>query len=422
MKYLRTGLNPSIVAVLSPVLESVVATQLRAANRQLMREINTSLVLSLVRQHGPIARNQIADLAHLSAATVTGITGELIGAGLIFETSTGTSTGGRRPILLSFNSNAGLAVGLKITENRVVYVETDLDGTILYQTEIMLGSRPTPEMVVAEVAREVEATRDRHPQRRLLGVGAGIAGVVDRPSGVCRFSPFLKWRNVPLRSLLEEATGIPAIVENDVSALTHTFIRDPAVGSTGTFLVVTFGRGIGLGMRLNGQLYRGPRGQGGEYGHITVDPSGPVCDCGKHGCLEAIASLAAITRQFAAETGAPATDEAFRDALEDGHPAAVALATRASHLLGTTLATLVNVLTPEAIVFSGEGAWLADLTLDDINATMQEAMFEGLHGSVETTVQKRDDTFWARGAAELLIDDVLTPPLATRTATPMEVA
>ena len=401
--------------------ERPVATQLRAANRQLMREINTSLVLSLIRQHGPIARTHIAELASLSAATVTGITSELIGDGLIFETSTGTSTGGRRPILLAFNSNAGLAVGLKITENRVVYVETDLDGAILHETEISLGSQPTPDSVVAAIAGEVEATHTRHPNRRLLGIGAGIAGVVDRPSGACRFSPFLQWRNVPLRSMLEEATGLPAIVENDVNALTHTFINDPAVNSTGTFLVVTFGRGIGLGMRLNGQLYRGPRGQGGEYGHITVDPAGPVCDCGKQGCLEAIASLAAITRQFAAETGAPATDEAFREALEEGHPAAVALAARASRLLGTSLATLVNVLTPEAIVFSGEGAWLAEATLEEINDTMREAMFEGLHGTVETTVQKRDDTFWARGAAELLVDDVLTPRLATRAASPAEV-
>lgn len=397
------------------------ATQLRAANRQLMREINTSLVLSLIRQHGPIARNKIAELASLSAATVTGITSELIGDGLVFETSTGTSTGGRRPILLAFNSQAGLAVGLKITENRIVYAETDLDGTVLHGTEISLPPKPTPEIVVAAIAREVEVTRARHPHRRLLGIGAGIAGVVDRPSGDCRFSPFLQWRNVPLRSMIEGETGIPAVVENDVNALTHAFVNDPTVGSTGTFLVVTFGRGIGLGMRLNGQLYRGPRGQGGEYGHITVDPGGPVCDCGKHGCLEAIASLAAITRQFAAETGAPPTDAAFRDALAAGDRAAVALASRASQLLGTSLATLVNVLTPETIVFSGEGAWLADATLADIETAMREAMFEGLLGTVETTVQERSDMFWAQGAAEVLVDEMLTPRLATRAAMPAEV-
>src|SRR5665811_608738 len=279
---------------MAPPRRSQLALWIRSASRQLMREINESVVLGLIRQNGPISRVAIARTSHLSAATVTGITTRLIAQGLVSEKSQGASTGGRRPILLSFNSRAGIAIGFKITERELVCVATDLSAEQEQHSRITLPDHATPEDVIALIASEVDRAQGAATSRRLVGVGVGIAGVVDRPSGVCRLSPFLRWTDVPLRAALEDAVSVPVVVENDVNTLTFAVRGEVISTDRNSFIVVTVGRGIGLGMMLNGMPFRGARGQGGEFGHITVDPSGPTCECGKQGCLEATL-LSALT-------------------------------------------------------------------------------------------------------------------------------
>ncbi len=384
--------------------------RLRAANRQLMREINTSIVLGLVREHGTISRIDIARLANLSAATVSGITSDLIDRKLVVEEATGTSTGGRRPTLLAFNSQAGVALGVKVTESHIVCVECDLDGVPRHRTDIPLPESATPEDVTELIAAAVAAARDRHSQP-LFGVGVGIAGVVDRPSGVCRYSPFLRWHNVPLAARIETAAGCPVVVENDVNTVTQAFSHKALQGTAGSFVVVTLGRGVGLGMKLNGQLFRGQRGQGGEYGHITVDPDGPECECGKRGCLESIVSIPALIRRAESETGERIGPEAFQQRVLSGDPAIARIIDRPARMLGESLATIVNILNPETIVLSGEGAWLASHMLATIGDAMHAHVFQGLSGQASLIVRECDDGFWAQGAAELLIEETLTPRL-----------
>jgi predicted NBD/HSP70 family sugar kinase len=386
------------------------AMRLRAANRQLMREINTSIVLGLVREHRTISRIDIARMANLSAATVSGITSGLISRNLVVEQSPGTSTGGRRPTLLAFNSQAGVALGVKVTESHIVCVDCDLDGVPLHRTDLPLPGSATPDDVTSLIAGEVATARERHAQP-LFGVGVGIAGVVDRPSGVCRYSPFLHWRNVPLAAQIESATGCPVVVENDVNTVTQAFSHESLQGTGGSFVVVTLGRGVGLGMKLNGQLFRGRRGQGGEYGHITVDPNGPQCECGKRGCLESIVSIPALVRQAGQVTGERVDLQTFQQRVLSGDPTIAQVVDRPARILGESLATIVNILNPETIVLSGEGAWLASHMLGTIGDAMNAQVFQGLSGQVSLIVRERDDGFWAQGAAELLIEETLTPRL-----------
>ncbi|MEO7913215.1 MAG: MarR family transcriptional regulator, partial [Roseiflexaceae bacterium] len=167
--------------------------RLRSGNRQLIREINQSLVLSLVRNHGPISRTDIADAAHLSLATVSGISNALIDQGLIYEHEAGISTGGRRPILLALNRQAGLVIGVKLTENQIVAALTDLTAEVIEQRAAPLGSDRQPEAVVGALAELVDQLRAAHPGQRVFGLGLGMAGVIDRRQGICRFSPFLQW-------------------------------------------------------------------------------------------------------------------------------------------------------------------------------------------------------------------------------------
>lgn len=387
------------------------ALRLRSANRALMREINQSIVLGLVREHGPISRAEVARAAHLSAATVTGITTSLIAQDLLFEDVAGASTGGRRPILLSFNRAAGIALGIKITEHELVCVVTDLGGVEVERTRIALRTGATPEDAVALIAAEVSRLRRAYPRQRLVGVGLGIAGVVDRPSGVCRLSPFLRWRNVPLRMALEEAVAVPVVVDNDVNMLTSAFRAEAERPDTSSFVVVTLGRGVGLGMMLNGTPFRGDRGQGGEFGHITVLSGGPRCACGKRGCLEAVASVPALIRDASGVLRREVSEAELRRLVETGDHEVMQLVDRAAGIVGEALATLVNILSPGTLVLSGEGSWLVGHMLPRITSMLKDNVFDGLADALHVRVEDRGDEFWARGAAVVLLEDMFSPRL-----------
>ncbi len=376
-----------------------------------MREMNESIVLGLIRRHEAISRVEIARAAQLSAATVTGITTSLIAHGLVREKATGVSTGGRRPILLSFNRKAGIAVGIKITERQLVCVATDLAGAEEKRNRVPLADGTQPADVVALIAAEVARLREAYAPRRVFGVGVGIAGVVDRPSGVCRLSPFLHWQNVPLRAALEAVIPEPVVVENDVNTLTFAFRSDVVPSSVSSFLAVTFGRGIGLGMILNGVPFRGARGQGGELGHITVESDGSLCECGKRGCLEAVASMPALIQEAARLVGKPLTEQGFRELVLVRDSRVAGLTDRMANVFGEALAILVNILNPDMVVLSGEGAWLIDHLYSPILQSMTANVFDGLSADLEVRVEERPDEFWAMGAARVLLDEQFRPRL-----------
>lgn len=376
-----------------------------------MREMNESIVLGLIRRHEAISRVEIARAAQLSAATVTGITTSLIAHGLVREKATGVSTGGRRPILLSFNRKAGIAVGIKITERQLVCVATDLAGAEEKRNRVPLADGAQPADVVALIAAEVARLREAYAPRRVFGVGVGIAGVVDRPSGVCRLSPFLHWQNVPLRAALEAVIPEPVVVENDVNTLTFAFRSDVVPSSVSSFIAVTFGRGIGLGMILNGVPFRGARGQGGELGHITVESDGSLCECGKRGCLEAVASMPALIQEAARLVGKPLTEQGFRELVLVRDSRVAGLTDRMANVFGEALAILVNILNPDMVVLSGEGAWLIDHLYSPILQSMTANVFDGLSADLEVRVEERPDEFWAMGAARVLLDEQFRPRL-----------
>ncbi len=176
-----------------------------------------------------------------------------------------------------------------------------------------------------------------------------MAGVVDRRQGICRFSPFLHWHSVPLRHLIEQRLGLPVVIENDVNTLTMAEQWFGAGVGVSDFLVITLGRGIGMGMVLNGHLYRGGCGGGGEFGHITMVPDGPRCDCGKRGCLEALVADPAILQRMRTAFGRQLMmDEAVALARQ-GDPTAQGIFAAAGRTLGLAIADLVNTFNPPLI-------------------------------------------------------------------------
>src|SRR5664279_3603911 len=245
------------------------------AHRALLKAMNRSIILNVVKKYGPIARADIARLTELSPATVTLQTADLIEDGLIYEKEEGDSRGGRPPILLALTTSAIYVIGVKLTEAHIVLALTDLNATIVAQNTIPLRSTD-PTAVAEQLESSVNELlqTEEIPRKHLLGVGVGTAGIIDAANGIVRMSPHTHWRDVPFAELVAERLGCPVYLDNNVNTLT-LLERLYGLGQhVDNFLVITVGLGIGMGMVCNRQIYRGATGGGGEFGHTVVDPDG----------------------------------------------------------------------------------------------------------------------------------------------------
>lgn len=376
-----------------------------AAARESIRAHNQNAVLQTVHRHGPISRVDLAARLQLSPAAITSITGELIDRNLLFEARRAETTGaGRRPILLEVDYDHALVAGVKLSRDRVVTALTNLNAEI-HRSDVRPLERTDPEAVVEAIARSLAELADGTPEgAAVAALAVSVPGTVDIDGSTVRRSPFLGWRDVPLGALLEERLGAPVVVENDVDALALAEAWFGCGREHDDLLVVTLGRGVGLGIVLHGEVYRGPRGGAGELGHVVLDPAGPAARRGRPATLEAFLSDDALLR--AARRALPdlpddATVEDAAARARTGEAAARAVYERAGVVLGRALALLVNIFAPELIVLGGEGMRSAAELLPAARRELAAAAFGDLGERVELVVDVAEDDSWARGAAAL---------------------
>ena len=395
-------------------------------NRELILKINTVNILNLIKNYGPVSRTTIAQKVNLSLATVCKITNYLIEADLVCEIGEGESSGGRKPVLFKINYNGYYVVGIKLSEKLISVALTNLGADILYKKELYFDSKNSIESLVEKLTEsyEIIVADSGLKKEKILGLGLGIPGHVDKMSGVCRYSGVLGWKDIPLRKILEETLGICVIINNDVNTLTVAEKWFGAGSSVADFVVVTVGSGIGCGVVTNGNLYYGYSGAAGEFGHIKVTGDGPICECGKKGCLEALAAEPAIVRRV---TEAIALGEmsdlkrilcrdkeiTIRDIIQAAK-AGDNLAKRIYHSAGTYLgigiANLVNIINPQRVIVSGEGLRAGELLTDPMIAAFRENCFPSITNVTELIIEPLGDDAWARGAASLVIEEIFKAP------------
>ncbi|MDX6471456.1 MAG: hypothetical protein QOK22_272 [Gaiellaceae bacterium] len=376
---------------------------MRKASTNLVRDLNRSAVLRLIGREGPIARAEIARRLALSPATVTAVTRRLIAAGLVDVVDQAPSRGGRPAILLGLVGGAAHALGVKVAADHVVGVRVDLDATVVERFEYPFeADRPDALERLAELVRPHAEPRADSPV--ILGIGLGVPGVVDGGDHSVVHSPMLGWHSLGVGALLEERLGVPVLVENDVNTLAVAGRLYGRGKDVEHFLTVTIGRGVGLGIILGGDLYRGAHGGAGEFGHVAVVEDGPVCECGKHGCLEALVADPALAARARAE-GVLAEGEGIERlrALADADDLrAVRIFSDAGGILGRAVAGLVNVLSPQLVLISGEGTQAWSHMAAAFRRGLTEAVFPPLR-DVAVELDPWDDGKWALGAAALVL-------------------
>ncbi len=399
---------------------------IKSADRLLIRGINQSILLNLIRAHSPISRPQLAVLSGLSQVTVIKITSNLLDRHLIQEKEYAESTGGRRAGLLEINPEGGFAIGLIPHRDSLTAVLLNLNSDLIHSMEwsIMLRDNyPQANDLIAQCVEEL-IHKSGISREKIIGVGVGMGGLIDAERGYCIDSNIMNWQNVEISRPLEDRLGLPVFLDNDVNCLAayeKLFGQGQAYQH---FLVVAIGHNVGLGIVINGEPYRGAFGGAGEFGHTAVTTEGRLCECGNHGCLEAYISDTGIVKNYLeylrataysleGETEVPTAFELVEQG-KNGDEAAMAAFQRAGILLGVSLSNLVNIFNPECIVLSGpniDASMLAgDLLLEPMRQAFEQHLFSQIGRDLHFLVERLGYESWARGAASLVLSHFFASP------------
>lgn len=327
-----------------------------------VRDINQTVFLHLIRERQPISRADIAKATGLRPGTVSAIVNRLINEKLVYEGVQGPSTGGRPPKYLYVNAESAYVLAIDVGVGETSYAVSDFNGRILMQRAVV--TQGAPEGFLASLSREINTLiRTQYPRARFEAVGVSVPGLVDRADGSLITSPNLGWQAVPVRALLEAELKLPVFVENDANAAAFAELWYGPLDelSTRTLLCVLVVEGLGTGLIINGELHVGTSIGLGGFGHMTLDPNGPACSCGRRGCWETFASNRATLAHYhelKKKSGVRSVTEIVSLAGQ-GDPTALAVIGTTARYLGEGIVSLAHGLSPQVIVVGGEiaGAW-----------------------------------------------------------------
>jgi predicted NBD/HSP70 family sugar kinase len=373
----------------------------RAASWQPLSTGERSVAIEVL-VHGPLSRTDLARRLDLSAGSLTRLTKPLIESGLLVEVPDGGGPAevrqGRPSQPLDVVAESRTFLGLKLTEDMVYGVVTTLRSEIVARLDRPLTTHDPDE--VADLLGEMTGElADRFPT--LTGIGIGVGGLV-QDRAVVGESPFLEWRDVPLAELVEERTGLPVVVENDVAALVEAETWFGAGRGLDRFVVLTIGAGIGYGLVLGGKRVPYAEEDRGFGRHWILNPNGPLTPAGERGSAVSLLTIPSIRYQIRAATGHDLTYEEILARAADDEPMASRVIDEAARALGTLVAQIANFVLPQKILLAGEGVGLIDVagkTVDDTLRAHRHPLAVPL--DVETKVSDFHD--WARGAAVLAI-------------------
>ncbi len=329
-----------------------------------VRDINQTVFLHLIRERQPISRADIAKFTGLRAGTVSSIVNRLIRSNLVYEGTEGPSSGGRRPRNLYINAESFYVLAVDIGVLDTVFAVSDFNGRILQERSIL--TEGDGEKFLRRLSDEIEElVKTQYPRARFGAVGVSVPGLIDRDTGTVEVSPNLEWENVPVREILEKRLGLPVFVENDANAAAFSELWYGPVEESNvrTLLFILVVEGLGTGLIINGELHVGSRLGLGGFGHMSIDPNGELCSCGRRGCWETFASERATVERFhrvTAKQGLPLV----------GLPELIALANKNDKMalesiritgeyLGEGISNLVHGIYPETVVIGGNitAAW-----------------------------------------------------------------
>ena len=381
-------------------------------------------LLSIIRNSGGISLSDLSRATGWSRTALQARIRELIGLQLVNEGALGTSSGGRRPRLLLYRGGAGTIIAVQLGQRLLTVSTTDLDGAILQRLTERVDVRDGPATVLPVMRELIERVFGETGVDRshVIGVGIGIPGSVDFENGRPFFPPVMPgWHDYPLRDFFETTFGWPTFIDNDTNlmALGEQWFGLGRLVDNFVFVCVT--PGIRSATVCDGRIYRGSDNCAGEIGHIPVGSENVTCQCGRTGCLEALAganALAEAATQAALDGRSEAlallrsargflTEADLATAIEHGDGVALKLISSAGKILGDVLGYLVNFYNPRLIVIGGGVDALVELLLPSVRETIYRVSLPSATSEIAIRRSSLGDEACLLGAAALVLQERL---------------
>ena len=397
----------------------------RGTNLPRMGDFNQSVILEAIRRSGDgFSRIELVDATGLSAQTVTNITRRLLSEGLIEEAGRTINGPGKPRTTLRLIPRSRLSLGVHLDPALTTVVLLDLSGAVIARS-VRRTPANDPMQVIRAMADAIEDLIERSGVDRetIAGVGVAAPGPLDAERGTVIDPPKLhQWHRVPLRTALADAVGLPVALEKDTTAAAFAEIWTGEDPPDVSLLFVYLGTGIGAALVLDGDVVRGRSRNVGEVGHVIVDPDGPVCGCGRRGCVEVVCTPQAIVEQ-AERAGVLADDRVGSDAesvderlaqlctrAQQGDAGALAVLVRAAENLSVLISTLTNMLDVDRVVLGGPfWARLSRVYLRELPKLLERQSATGAVRNLPVAGSVVGDDVGAVGAACVILADVLSP-------------
>ncbi|MFG2168471.1 ROK family transcriptional regulator [Micromonospora chersina] len=375
-------------------------------------------LLRTLRDEGAVSRAELGDRLQMPRPRLLAELERLVNLGYVAEAGLAASRGGRRSTLVELSPHLRFAaVDLGASSIDVEVVNGRLEPVAAYTEPADI--RSGPKVTLQRVNELLHKARVDGAYERLDAIGIGVPGPVSFRDGVPVSPPIMPgWDRFPVRELLTREHGCPAVVDNDVNIMAIGERHGGVAHSVDDFLFIKIGTGIGCGIYLNGEVYRGTDGCAGDIGHIQVDPNGPMCSCGNLGCLEAVFSGAALARAATAAARAevsPALVErlAARGAVTaldvaqgavEGDVTCIQLIRDGGRRVGSVLAGLVSFTNPSMIVIGGGLAQLGHILLAEIRSVVYRRSLPLATGNLPVVLSELGPRAGVAGAAVLASD------------------
>ena len=363
-------------------------TNIAALKRQ-----NQSLVLSIIKEYGPISRVAIARETGLTKSAISKVVGNLIRVGLVEEAGTDDTFVGRKPVTLRLSTNNYFVVGVGVGRTKISVGIANLEGNIIARKTTSLRKDDTQRIILRKIVSLIyQITRYSNVEmRKIIGIGIGSPGPLYAHSGIILSPPnFPGWHDVPLKKLIREEFKTPVFIDNDanVAALAEKWFGNGK--GIDNFIFLLLDVGIGAGIVINGEIYRGVDGVAGEFGHTSISLAGKRCECGNYGCLENFASCFAIVSKVKNLISSGRETiitkmvkgrvenieiEMIIEAARKRDALSLQILREAARYLSIGIANLVNLFNTKTIILGGRLMGAGEILLDPVRKMVKKRVY-----------------------------------------------
>jgi len=382
---------------------------LTSGSQSSLREANRARILDVVKRFGVITQVELADATGLSAGTVSVIIKELLAAGVI--NTAPTSRSGRRANKITLARQLGLVGGVHIGQRDLLVALANPAGEVLVSRHLPLaaGHRAdsTLDRICLFISDMLEQLGAEHQE--ILALGIGIDAPIDSATGMVSSPGLMRgWDGIDISESLRQRLYIPVMVDNAVNLRALAEYRIGAGVGANPIIYLAVTHGIGAGIIIDGQIFRGFSGTAGEIGHISVDEHGPICRCGNRGCLEAVAGTPALLESLRLTHGNLSLTDLVAQA-SDGDVACCRVIEDAARHIGFVLAGLCNTIDPQRIIVGGELVGVGELFLAPLRRATSRFTLPSSTPTIEVVPGQLGNDCAMLGAISLALDSVQLP-------------